>query len=377
MKNLVIIGANDFQLPLILKAKAKGYTTHVFAWDNGDVGQKEADYFYPISIMDIEDIYQECLKINPVGICSIASDLAMLTVNELAKRFNLPHNNDECVINTTNKYKMRLKLKKENIPTPQFMIVDNDKAKTDFQYPLIVKPTDRSGSRGITKVTNEIELEKALEKAINYSFEHHAIIEEYIDGPEYSFEAFAFNSNYQFLQITKKFTTNAPHFIETAHIEPAAIEGSLKEEIITHMNNAFKALDIQNGAIHAEFKISPNGIRIIEIGARMGGDCIGSHLVEISTGYDFVSYVIDIAVGKQPELVETRKPKLALVKFIFTQQDLNEFNTLKKLHPELIELEYIHGDLNESIIDSASRHGYYVLALDSLEIIKGIINYEN
>ena len=90
MKKLVIIGANDFQNQLILKAKSLGYQTYVFAWADGAVGRENADFFYPISIVEKEEILEECKKIKPDGICSIASDLATITVNYVAEKLGLP-----------------------------------------------------------------------------------------------------------------------------------------------------------------------------------------------------------------------------------------------------------------------------------------------
>ena len=85
MNNLAIIGASYLQLPLIQKAKEMGYVTHVFAWTANDVGEKEADYFYPISIVEKDEILEQCRAIGVAGICSIASDLAAVTVNYVAE----------------------------------------------------------------------------------------------------------------------------------------------------------------------------------------------------------------------------------------------------------------------------------------------------
>ena len=94
-KNLAIIGASYLQLPLIEKAKALGYTTHVFAWAANDVGEAAADHFYPVSIVEKDEILSLCRKIGICGICSIASDLAMLTVNYVAEKLGLPGNSME------------------------------------------------------------------------------------------------------------------------------------------------------------------------------------------------------------------------------------------------------------------------------------------
>lgn len=138
MKKLVIIGANDFQNQLILKAKSLGYETHVFAWECDDAGEKTADCFYPISIVEKEKILEECRKIKPCGICSIASDLAAITVNYVAENLNLPHNSQKCTEISTNKFRMRQALAEHYIPTPKFAVCGSNAIPdivTDFIFP--------------------------------------------------------------------------------------------------------------------------------------------------------------------------------------------------------------------------------------------------
>ena len=86
MKKIVIIGANDFQNQLILKAKEMGYETHVFAWQDGSIGERTADYFYPVSIVEIDQILEICREIKPDAVASIASDLANITASKEAIR---------------------------------------------------------------------------------------------------------------------------------------------------------------------------------------------------------------------------------------------------------------------------------------------------
>ena len=107
MKRLAIIGASYLQLPLIEKARFMGYETHVFAWAADDVGEKAADYFYPISIVEKEQILEKCQAIGICGICSIASDLASVTVNYVANAMRLCGNSMECTMKSNNKYLMR------------------------------------------------------------------------------------------------------------------------------------------------------------------------------------------------------------------------------------------------------------------------------
>jgi biotin carboxylase len=108
-------------------------------------------------------------------------------------------------------------------------------------------------------------------------------------------------ANITSLAFTKKYTTGSPNYIEIGHVQPTDISDRRPKKIISVIFRALDALDIQYGASHTEFKILNNGeVGIIEIGARMGGDCIGTDLVQISTGYDYVKMTIDVALGKEP-----------------------------------------------------------------------------
>ena len=369
-KKIVIIGANSFQNPLILKAKAMGYETHVFAWKDGSIGERTADYFYPVSIIERETILEQCREIQPDAVASIGSDLAMLTVNYVAEKLGLPGNSMECTEISTNKYAMRKAFQKAGVPVPGFREADQTtkpEALTDLKLPVIVKPTDRSGSRGITKVTEWGQLADALQASVENSFEKKAIIEEYLNGPEYSCECISFRGTHHFLAVTKKYTTGEPHFIETGHLEPAPLSEEQREAIKKAVFAGLDALKVENGASHTEFKLEGNEVRIIEIGARMGGDCIGSDLVELSTGYDFVRMVIEVASGRRPTLERVREPKTAYIHFIFTKADRELLQKLEREIPEKIhfisEMEEIH---EGAVTDSSTRFGYFILAFDSL-----------
>lgn len=379
MKKIAIIGANDFQNPLILKAKSLGYETHVFAWQDGSIGEKTADYFYPISIVEKDEILKKCKEIGIDAIATIASDLATLTVNYVAEKLGLPGNSLECTKKSTNKYEMRKAFKEAGVETPGFEIVSSPEdieKLSNMEYPLIVKPTDRSGSRAITKIYKKEELEEAISKAIENSFEKKAIVEEYIEGNEFSAEGITYNGEHKFLTITRKATTGAPHFIETGHIEPAGLTKNMEEKIYNELTKALTALKITNSATHSEFKITPNGdIRIIEIGARMGGDCIGSDLVQISTGYDFVKMVIDVAMGNKPSFEKVTEPKIAVIRFIFNKKDLEDFERVKKEAPELIYfVSKIEDISSHKVVDSSSRFGFYILACENKEKIRWLLN---
>lgn len=378
MKKIVIIGANDFQNPLILKAKEMGFETHVFAWKDGSVGERTADFFYPISIVERDRILKECKKIRPDAVASIGSDLAMLTVNEVAGSLGLPCNSMECTRVSTNKYAMREAFLAAGVSVPGFTRVDGETKAEEIRglkLPVIVKPTDRSGSRGITKLTDWSGFLEAKKLAVENSFEKRAVVEEYLTGEEYSCECISYRGEHQLLALTKKYTTGAPNFIETAHLEPSGLSAEQTDKIRQAVFKALNALKVENGASHTEFMIDEKDtVKIIEVGARMGGDCIGSHLVPLSTGYDYVGKVIDIACGRKPGPVRRQKEHAAYIRFVFCQEDLRLLEDLKHRASEHICFISEMAPITDGkVTDSSARFGYYILTFENLEQAKEYI----
>ena len=299
-KKLAIIGASYLQLPLVERAKKTGIETHCFAWSEGAICKEIADFFYSISILEKDDILQKCIDIKIDGITTIATDMAVPTICYVAEKMNLVSNSFISSLASTNKNEMRNAFKNGNCSIPKFIEANNNEVNIkDFKFPLVVKPVDRSGSRGVTKVLFESQLPEAINYAISESFCKKAIVEEYIDGVEVSVESISWKGQHTILAITDKVTTGAPHFVELAHHQPSNLSVEIQNKIKVETIKCINALEINYGASHSEFKITPDGeVFVIEVGARMGGDFIGSHLVELSTGYDFLQGVINISLGK-------------------------------------------------------------------------------
>lgn len=366
MKNLAIIGASYLQLPLINKAKEMGYTTHVFAWAANDVGEQTADYFYPISITETERIAEKCGEIGICGICSIASDLAAVTVNYVASELGLAGNSMECTRKSTNKCLMREAFRKNGDPSPASIEVDEqtDLHKLELKYPVIVKPTDRSGSRGIFKLESMEGLEAAVQVARNASFEKKALIEEFAEGEEYSVEGISFRGTHHILAFTRKFTTGAPHYVETGHMEPAPLSGEIKQKAEKIVIHALDSLGITDSASHSEIKIDDRGeIRIIEIGGRMGGDCIGSHLVRYSTGIDFLRAVIQVACGEEPNLTPVSEPMAAEVRYLFNAADVERMQKDLKEGRMIEQIAFFPENIGKGN-DSSNRAGCYTVRME-------------
>ena len=145
----------------------------------------------------------------------------------------------------------------------------------------------------------------------NYEYAHSCsrhgkvIIEEYLDGPEVSVEVMVVNGVVNILQITDKITTEAPHFVEMGHTQPTQLPIATQAAIRDVAVAACKAIGINEGPAHVEMKVTKKGPVMIELGARMGGDNITTHLVPLSTGIDMVGSTIKVALGEKPDIEPT------------------------------------------------------------------------
>jgi biotin carboxylase len=197
---------------------------------------------------------------------------------------------------------MRKALSSKNIPCPRFCFYEKDNFLNDecLEFPLIVKPTDRSGSRGVTKVNSIVEANKAILKALDNSINKRVIVEEFIQSDrEFSVEFISYNGIHYPIVITDKVTTREPFFVEIAHHQPANIPNEIAEKIYKVTIDVLNALQINNGASHTEvYLLDSDEIRVVECAGRMGGELIGSHMVQLSTGFDFLMATIDVALNQ-------------------------------------------------------------------------------
>lgn len=368
---LVILGTNEYQNPLIVRAKELGYETHVYGVPSGQIGETTADVYHPINIMDYDALWNDVKELGAKGVASIASEVAMHPQNFLLRKMGIPCNSEWTEEVTTNKYLMRQAMKEAGVDSPNFMLVDKNMTLQDvkaaikeFTYPLIVKPIDLSSSRGVFKIEAESNLEEAIEYAMSWSEEKKIILEEFVDGPEYSGDSIAYAGKYKLLAVTEKHTTGAPHFIETGHKQPAPLTAEMRKKVEDTLYKAFAALKIEYGAIHPEFRINPEGrVLFMEIATRMGGDCIGSDLVAISTGMDYMGMVINCGCGIEPYFTQLWEPRLAEIKYIMNADDLAEFERIKKECPEIITRQSEMQPLSDKpVLKSADRAGYYITA---------------
>lgn len=306
----MIIGASVLQLPAIKKAKEMGLHVAVVDFNPQAIGIPYADKYYNASTMDEDAVLAAAEDYQPDGIMTLATDMPMRGVAKTSDKLHLHSINYETAVKATDKYDMIKAFKEHNVPSPWFFAVDTLEElkahEADVTFPCIIKPTDNAGSHGVAKVHNLQELLDNYEYAHQSSRHGKVIVEEYLDGSEVSVEVMVVDGKVNILQITDKITTEAPHFVELGHTQPSRLPDETQRQIREVADMACNSIGIDKGPAHVEMKVTKRGPVMIELGARMGGDNITTHLVPFSTGIDMVGSTIKVAMGEQPDI----EPKL-------------------------------------------------------------------
>lgn len=313
MKKIMILGASILQLPAIEKAKEMGLEVIAVDMNPAAVGFRiDGVVKEVISTIDTPAILEAAKRYQIDGIMTLASDMPMQSVAVVSHEMGLVGISEDTALKATNKAFMRDALKKANVPVPLYYRVKGKDAFVDAVqkvknagYKCIVKPADNSGSRGVDLLENDADLDKAYEYTVQYSRGGEIVVEEFMEGPEVSVETLAVDGDVNVIQITDKLTTGAPYFVEMGHSQPSQLSENLRKRVAEVAIAANKAIGIENGPSHTEIKITKDGPKIVELGARLGGDCITTHLVPLSTGVNMVESSICIALGEEPDL----KPK--------------------------------------------------------------------
>lgn len=361
-EKIAVLGANEPLIPFFRQAKALGYEIIGIAIEKGAVCKKYCDKFYPVSFAEKDKVLEICQNERIDGITSFSLESALPTVVYVAKTMGLVSNSEESLRLTQSKFAQRQALEKAGIPVPKYYLIggEADLKKVQCCYPVIVKPVDSGGSQGICKVENQDKLVEAYRYAVEYSRTSNAIVEEFVDGREFSVEYISHQGQHYFLQITDKVTSGAPRFVEMQHHQPADIPQSVWKRIQEMVESTLTALKIENSASHTEIKWNSNNeLFIIETGARMGGDYISSDLVRLSTGYDFVEGAIKLAVGK---FEVPTFPYLMHSGVFFYSKLAPEVGTIIRQHdiyPQIVEWEISEEPLMD-VKSNADRRGYFL-----------------
>lgn len=373
MKKLLILGASEFQIPLIESAKKRGLHTCVIDINPHAPACNTADEYIECSLKDFEKALGIAKRYKPDGITAGMCDVAVLSAARICNELGLPGLGVETAIKATNKYEMIRSFSTNSVPCPKFKLLNNNDnySISDVpDLPFIVKPIDMAGSRGINLVDSYEEMPSLISDSIRASDSGNVILEEYLVGPEVSVEMVVINRQPTVLQITDKITSGAPHFVELGHTQPSILPNPVKEEICEVAKSAVYSLGISNSIVHAEIIITKDGAKMVELGARMGGDGIQQQLIKLSTGIDLPNFAIDLALGRPLYVPKSTINKYSMIRFIPSMvgiiNDIIIEDSISGL-PGLVSYKLFcnRGEYFEERNDNSGRFGYVIAQADS------------
>lgn len=393
-KRLMVLGSSILQVPAIKKAKKMGIEVIAVDMNKNAIGFQFADIVLNISTIDIPKVIEAAKKYKIDGILTIASDMPMRTVATVAEELNLIGISKDTAIRATNKVLMRESLKENDVPIPRFFKVYHYKdylnAVKIFTNKFIVKPADNSGSRGVFLVDNCKEIsgiKHAFQYSKKYSRSGEIIVEEFMEGPEVSVESLTFDGNTNIIAITDKLTTGAPKFVEMGHSQPSLLPDKIKKEIEIITKESVNALGIKNGPAHTEIIVTSEGPKVVELGARLGGDNITTHLVPLSTGVDMVKCCIEISLGEKPNITKNHHMGSAIRYFDSNKGIIKNIRGIDEaqLIPGVEQINFVKdvGENVKEIENSTDRIGFIIaqaknskMAIEACEKAKSIIQID-
>lgn len=372
LQGIMILGAGIYQVPLIQKAKEMGLYTIVCSIPGNYPGFAFADRLYYVNTTDQEKILEIAKQEHIKAILTTGTDVAVKTIGYVCEQLDLPGITFKSASLATDKYLMKEAFQKNKVACAQSVQVTNLQEAcqvcTMLGYPAMIKCTDSSGSRGISRVDAEIEVPKAVEEAFKYTNKNYILVEEFIFGHEIGLDGFVgMNGQDLFMVPHDKLTyNNGLTNIPIGHIFPYECGEPLKSSIFTETLKAVKALGLENCFFNLDLLVSNEQAFVIEAGARTGATCI-PELLSVHCGFDFYEKMIAVSLGKRPNWDCNRKTFCAAKLIIAHQAGILSNYKLPHIDPnhECISLDYQIGDSIPVFRNGSDRIGHMMAWGDS------------
>ncbi len=384
MKKLLVLAAGLLQIPVIKKAREMGVYV-IAADDDPDApGMAMADKaIVPGGLMNEEKLVAIAKKEQIDGVIHPCSEVAMNVMGRINDELHLSGISKEMAIRATNKHLMREAFEKYGAPSPKSILTKDEEDAwqifcEQFTTNAILKPSRNSGSRGIAKVDKGISKDAFVglyRRALDESRDHSVLIEQFIEGPEFSVEVIVWNGEPHVLAVTDKKTTEAPYFVELGHNQPSVFPEEIQQKLKNGAIAGIKALGLSNCAAHCELKVQDGEAYLMEIGARMGGDFISTDLTHLSSGIDMVAATISVVLGMEPNLKPIEEKHGVCIRY-FTPKPgkltaIEGENNLKDTHVYDAEIYHQVGDMIPEVKSSLDRSGHVIVTdVDATSAIK-------
>lgn len=348
MKRILIIGAGFLQTYVIKKAKELGYYVLAVDGNPNAPGFTFADEYAAVNIVD----EQACLdyarekKIN--GVLTAATDYGVLSAARIAEELGLNGLSYAAAKRIKNKFDVRNCLYAAHADDSGLSYEVSDEqsienAAKSVTFPVMVKPCDGSGSRGASRVDRAEDFAEACRFATSQSLTGKATVESFVEGKEYGVESFVYNGKIHVLGIMQKRMTKPPYYAELGHALPSNLPKETEAKIKRCVRAAIDALQINFGSVNMDILLTESGsVHIVDIGARMGGNLIGSHIIPLATGITYIESMVKAAVGDEADFTPFAAPQAVATSLLaLTPGNIQALPDLEKIAKEFgITLEH-------------------------------------
>lgn len=311
-KQLFMLGAGFMQGVAIKEAQRLGCTVVAADGNAHAPCAGEADVFVHIDLKDVDRLVDYARMLQQTsgldGVFTAATDFSA-SVAAVAQACKLHGHSLEAALNATDKVRMRRCFSAHGVPSPAFTEVASggsiEKSLAQFtgSFPLVVKPVDNMGARGCRMVRSASELEPAVRNATQYSRSGRVIVEECIEGSEFSIEGLIFDDTLFVTGLADRHIFFPPYFIEMGHTIPSACSEALAREIITVFEQGVRSLGLTEGAVKGDILVKDGKAFVGEIAARLSGGYMSGWTVPYSSGILITREALRLALGEKPDLL--------------------------------------------------------------------------
>lgn len=312
MKKILIIGAAAYQVPAIIRVKELGYAVYCVDYKEGQPGFVYADGYKIIDVRDKEHCLEYAKELGIDGVLTWGATLTLPTVAFISENMGLPGISKETAELSMSKFLIKRKLAECGLNTggEVFQLRNWDESRAhQYHFPVVIKPSDGSGSKGVSVVKEKSELDEAIQYAFDSARNHEIYVEPFIQGTEYSVEAYVNSSKVYIYSIVKtnfKWMGDYPIYTQTTYLD---LDEDTENKIGVEIEKAIHALDVHWGPVNFDVIVSAEYRKpyIIDVGIRNGQNLIASHIVPLSRGVDELNNSISLCLGKDIDAKPIKK----------------------------------------------------------------------
>lgn len=391
MKKLMLLGGMRYLVPVIEAAHKLGVYVITCDYLPNNIAHKYSDEYCNVSILEKDKVLEKAKELKIDGILSFACDPGVVTAAYVAEKMELPSSGPyESVEILQNKGKFRKFLTENNFNVPVAkQYTDIETALNDiemFNWPVIVKPTDSAGSKGVTKVVKKSELRDAINYALKFSHSNEFIIEDFLEkiGDSSDCDSFSVDGELKFVSFSaQKFDENCENpYTPAAFTWPASISKAHQEELINEIQRLLKLLDMKNSIYNIETRECTNGkAYIMECSPRGGGNRL-AEMIRYMTGVDMITNIVKSALGMELDIIEQKEIKDNWAEIILHSEKEGIFEKLwisEEISSNIVENDlWIETGTHVGGFSGANEAiGTMVLKFDSEIQMNNVLNNQN